>query len=555
MADVAKELHHEAVLHRIALERYSTGLVRRVLAQLSRVEESIVGRLAQGLGSGERLEAQLKEFQGIQREGWKLIGDRLDTELEKLSATEARFAHSAVRFAARGLGISVTSPLPPLNQIVAAVRARPFQGRLLREWLADTEASTAKKVRETIRQGYIEGQTIDQMVRTLRGTKAAQFRDGVLEINRRGAEAMVRTAVTHTSNVAGQQIYEAAGDSIVEGWEFVATLDSRTSVTCARLDGKVYAVGKGPIPPRHIRCRSISIARLRGMKPTPRKTYAQWLKEQSQPVQDDILGASKGALFRTGGLSVDRFTDASGKVLTLAQLEARNSAAFVRAGLDNPVKPPPGTPKDAVALFLADKTAQRSLLTNLMGSGSYGVDYHAQIVDAVKERNGWKAETNDLLAIRHYTGSAYKQINERMREYGGLLADRQFTALAARGVETLPDFVKETWRAPAKTRALGDAMWAKAVVGEDFDVGNQLLSTSANRGFAVDWGTTGRLILHITNPRGAYVDEISLNRGEGEVLLPPGLRYRVVRKSEQDLPGQGGAPRSMRVIVLEIIDP
>lgn len=336
MADVAKELHDEAVLHRIALERYSTGLVRRVLAQLSRVEANVDARLRRDGGeglTGIRLNELLAEVRALQSEGWEVIRERVTRDLDGLAEAEMVFAGRLVDHGAAALNVSVTSARPTVSQVVAAVKARPFQGRLLREWLEDVEESAARRVRETIRQGYIEGRTIDQMARQLRGTRAAGYRDGLIEIDRRGAEAMVRTAVTHTSNVAGQQIYEAAGDSIVEGWEFVATLDSRTSVTCASLDGKVYAVGKGPIPPRHIRCRSISIARLRGMKPTPRKTYAQWLKEQSQPVQDDILGASKGALFRTGGLSVDRFTDASGKVLTLSELRRRNASAFDIAGL------------------------------------------------------------------------------------------------------------------------------------------------------------------------------------------------------------------------------
>ena len=56
------------------------------------------------------------------------------------------------------------------------------------------------------------------------------------------------------------------------------------------------------------------------------------------------------------------------------------------------------------------------------------------------------------------------------------------------------------------------------------------------------------LLLRIDSPKGgAYIDPLSLNPGEQEVLFPPGLRYRVVEKTQEDVGG-----RSYRVLVLEI---
>jgi hypothetical protein len=63
-------------------------------------------------------------------------------------------------------------------------------------------------------------------------------------------------------------------------------------------------------------------------------TYGQWLKQQSRSVQDDVLGPTRAALFRKGGLTMDRFVDPTGRSYTLAELRRRESAAFKRAGLD-----------------------------------------------------------------------------------------------------------------------------------------------------------------------------------------------------------------------------
>jgi hypothetical protein len=62
-------------------------------------------------------------------------------------------------------------------------------------------------------------------------------------------------------------------------------------------------------------------------------TYGGWLAKQPAAVQDDILGATKGKLFRDGGLTVNRFVDRVGREYTLDELKRRERGAFRKAGL------------------------------------------------------------------------------------------------------------------------------------------------------------------------------------------------------------------------------
>ena len=64
------------------------------------------------------------------------------------------------------------------------------------------------------------------------------------------------------------------------------------------------------------------------------QTYGQWLKKQSAERQDDILGKTRGALFRKGGLEFDRFYNDKGRYLTLDELRQRDAAAFDKAGVE-----------------------------------------------------------------------------------------------------------------------------------------------------------------------------------------------------------------------------
>ena len=62
-------------------------------------------------------------------------------------------------------------------------------------------------------------------------------------------------------------------------------------------------------------------------------TYESWLRRQSAGFQDDVLGKTKGRLFRRGKLELDKFVDASGKTLTLNQLRKMEPEVFNRLKL------------------------------------------------------------------------------------------------------------------------------------------------------------------------------------------------------------------------------
>ena len=142
--------------------------------------------------------------------------------------------------------------------------------------------------------------------------------------------------------------YEANSDLIKE-YQWLSTLDNRTSSTCQSRDGKVYVVGKGPLPPAHPNCRStttpvfndevftdedgIRRAMTDGMRPqvaaagrgrTSAKTnYNEWLSKQPRSFQVEVLGETKTKLFRQGGLTVDNFVDRLDKPLTIDELRLK----------------------------------------------------------------------------------------------------------------------------------------------------------------------------------------------------------------------------------------
>jgi SPP1 gp7 family putative phage head morphogenesis protein len=337
------------VRHQIGLQRLSTATARKVLALLRRSDARLVERLARedlSAISRARQERLLEAIRKIVDSAYTDVTGALRVDLDALSEYEVQFNADAMR---RTIPVEVDFTLPTQAQVIAAVNSRPFQGRVLREWFRDLPAQAFARLRSAIRMGIVEGRTTDQIIREIRGTRANGYKDGILEIDRRHAEAAVRTAINHTATVAREKLWEG-NERLLKGVQWTATLDGRTSAVCRARDGTVYPVGSGPRPPAHPNCRSSVVPVLKswqelgfsgGDLPVGTRasmngqvagdvTYNDWLRRQPVEFQDDVLGVAKARLFRQGGLTLDRFVDRAGREYTLDELRRREAAAWER---------------------------------------------------------------------------------------------------------------------------------------------------------------------------------------------------------------------------------
>lgn len=343
MTTVNERILEAQIRHSIYLERYKAGVLRQIIALLNRTEadliEQIAARLAKiegrgydlGKDSTQRLNDLLKAIKERRESVYQVLERQLSGELIDFASYEADFQIKTA--ASAGAGVQMTLPSNP--QLKAIVTAQPFQGRLLKDWVKDLSQSEIRRVSDAIKIGITEGQTTDQIVRRIRGSSASRYQDGILEISRRNAESVVRTAIAHTQARAKMELYEANSD-IIEGVMYVSVLDSRTTLLCASRDGNVYQINKAPPIPAHWGCRSTYVpyfgeletqgTRASQFGQVPSKmTYEQFLRKQSVDFQNDVLGVERAKQFRAGA-KLDRFIDKSGKVYTLKQLAQREKS-------------------------------------------------------------------------------------------------------------------------------------------------------------------------------------------------------------------------------------
>lgn len=323
-----------------------------------------------------------KAIASVRGPAWEKVREEVVSQLQELATVEAGTGAAIIESA---VPVTLGMATPPASNLLAIVNSQPFQGRTLKQWLERSEFGDVERITRAAKVGVIQGQTPTQVARSIIGTRRMRYRDGVARKAFKDLESVILTVSNGIQNEVKAAVYAENAD-IVQFEQFVNTLDSRTTMVCIGAGegdphGKgagVYRRGEGPIPPLHFRCRSIRVPFLdpqavvnrpsdsstqkqllreyaeeakidgvanrgelpRGHKtsfdkfarkrkrelvgPVPSQTtYAEFLANQTEEFQAEVLGATRARLFREGKVSLERFTARDGDVLTLDELRRK----------------------------------------------------------------------------------------------------------------------------------------------------------------------------------------------------------------------------------------
>ena len=342
---VNEDFRDQAISHAHYLERLKTGEVRRIIKLINAVDRELVEKIAARGAEDEtftkaRLEAILRDVRAINEEAVAILERGLKGSVEDLAKYEAGFQARRLEKTIP-FHWNITQPSP--QQLLTAVLNRPFENALFADHLGDIRNGRRKLIEGALRMGQVEGQTVQQIARRIRGTRAANYEDGILAGPRRQIESLVRTSLNHASSVSRERTY-AENSDLISGVQWVSTLDDRTTLICAELDGKVFPIDEGPRPPAHFSCRSTTVPVTKSFrelgidldeaKPGTRasmngqvsekETYAAWLKKQNAATQREVLGARRYEMYKAG-TPIDRFVR-DGRVLTIKELARREES-------------------------------------------------------------------------------------------------------------------------------------------------------------------------------------------------------------------------------------
>ncbi len=328
----SRTLKHRALLT-LYEKRLETEILKILATHKARLQTTV---LKSGTANINRLNrAVAREI----RQTYKQIYKEGMSELNKLAGVSARFHKSVFNqalqniYKARGLNDTIK-----VNDLIIKSNGTFAQQ------IASISIQQQRKIKGIVKQGMIDNKPLNKIAKDV----------GVLGIAQSAVQTrtLVRTAITETSAFIANETYKL-NDDVVKGYQYVATLDSRTSLICGRLDGKIYSLDNksAPKPPQHFNCRSTTIAVLKsanellvtknnrlqkrkigrlserrrasinGQVPA-RLKYSEWLAKQNNDVKLAVLGSQKRVdIFNTGKLKLSQFSNREGKLLSLEKLE------------------------------------------------------------------------------------------------------------------------------------------------------------------------------------------------------------------------------------------
>lgn len=332
-----------ATRHQVFLQRYAGGEAKKAVTALNRLRRDILGRLAQEptIFQSQRLSAVLLDVESLIAESFALSSQSIKVGVKDLAVSEADFS---VKLFNRGS--TVEFALPSTEALIASVELAAMvpigtgvASINLDDALRQFGGKKTQEILQTITDGVTLGDTTSVISRKVSSLMSAK--------QTRQLRALVHTATNHASSIARMATFKQ-NEKLLEGYEWVATLDGKTTLICMSRDGEVYQVGAGPMPPAHWNCRSTTIPKVKqqfsvGSKLTGKraavgakgaetvganKTYGGWLKTQPVEFIDEALGVKRSQLFRSGKLTIDKFVDPTGRVYTLPQLEGMHPFVF-----------------------------------------------------------------------------------------------------------------------------------------------------------------------------------------------------------------------------------
>ncbi|CAI1684317.1 structural protein [Serratia fonticola] len=370
MITVNQRLFDESIAHTLFVSRYATGVAGRMVKLLNEADAELSARLLMALDDTRpdsftvrRLEALLGGVRDINKLAYQRVYGLLIDELSDFSDHEAGFQLSLFDSLLPDL-VKQRWPLIGIapQQVYAAAMARPFQGRLLREWADKLETDRMRRISNSVSQGYLQGETAEQIYRRIRGSRDRNFQNSALQICRSNAISVIKTAVNHLAAVARTE-FAAANADVIDCKQWHSTLDNHTTPPCIVRDRLRYTLDNKPIghkvpygagPSRiHFCCRSTETlvvkswrdlgidasdmpegtrASMDGQVPAD-ANYRDWIQRQPYQRQVQVLGETRARLMRDGGMKTYEFFTDKGEWLSLKQLREIDKQAFLDAGL------------------------------------------------------------------------------------------------------------------------------------------------------------------------------------------------------------------------------
>jgi SPP1 gp7 family putative phage head morphogenesis protein len=328
-----------ATRRQVFLQRYGNGRSKEAVKILTRLRQRINARLSQEPENfvAQRLQDVVKDITTLSDLTFQEIKLLIEFDSKELAVSEASFAALMISKVVNTSLVMPESAVLARNVLTEAMSVSSGVS------IADALSQFGNAKKAQILQQVIDGVTLGDSTQSI----IRKVDNLIRNIMKRQITSLIGTIVNHVSSFSRSAFYKKNSRMIGE-YEWVSTLDGRTTLVCMSRDLTVYLVGSGPMPPAHYGCRSTTVPVIRdefklglnvkSFRPSVNQSgarqvdsklnYGQWLQRQNKEFIDEALGIERSRLFRAGKLGIDKFVDPTGRVYTLSELESMNPIVF-----------------------------------------------------------------------------------------------------------------------------------------------------------------------------------------------------------------------------------
>lgn len=346
-------------------------------ARAERILRELEGELRALLNSRTLSEAGRRQIEALIREAHDAISKKYINiaGVVDVGAVVEHVADRTVQFM-RDTYPAETFTLPPTQVLKSLSRDILIDGSPASAWWDKQAEDTAFRFAGIVRNGVVNNETNEQIVRNLfgrwevdpeTGTRtwvrglfgdAPRLRNGQKVrgtsdgLTRQNARALVHSSIMTAANRARMETYKAAFGDTSDGVRWLATLDSHTCLRCAALDGQSWdwegnklngTKADFHVAPLHVNCRCVMTplppdfdelfgpgfndkfakigARASSQGPQASgTTFSDFLKRQSPEWVEKWMGADRAKAYFAGDLTLTDLITKSGRQKTLEEL-------------------------------------------------------------------------------------------------------------------------------------------------------------------------------------------------------------------------------------------
>lgn len=308
MTDSVKKYIDDCIKHDVLFEMFGNQLYDLNKADYEDLKAQLLLLLdwTDTLTTKTSVNTALSDIKNSVSEYAKALKTRLDYFAKDISEKESSFLKDLFK-EVFNISLFVPSKITKLIPLVSYSNQNSINS-----FVDNFTQKVSDTYKNAVTTAYVMGTTKEDVKATLEQTTA------VLD---RTLETESKNIATGIQRQTRNYVFLKNDKKLTFVWNSI--LDTSTCLICGELNGKQFKnISEVPgLPPLHLNCRCSIVAVPEGTQ-IELPSYSQWLEEQSEDSQKEILGTARYKLYKNG-TKIENFVN-NGKKLTLNEIYKKN---------------------------------------------------------------------------------------------------------------------------------------------------------------------------------------------------------------------------------------